>query len=117
MKHCSRCGTACQDELCIDGSADTHTPVEGLPRFGVVHRHKPGDPLYSHLPMADGYWTPWHIAEAQHTALLAALASLVERMRNDEPRFRIAAAGTELVDTRLVDAWADELAALLKDPA
>jgi hypothetical protein len=35
-----------------------------LERYGVVHRHEPGDPMYSHLPMADGYWTPWHIAQA-----------------------------------------------------
>lgn len=28
---CSRCGTDCQDELCVDGSADTHTPVAAPP--------------------------------------------------------------------------------------
>ncbi len=33
---------------------------EGLPRFGLRH-NGPGETLAT--PMADGYWTPWHLAE------------------------------------------------------
>ena len=33
-----------------------------LIRYGVLH-HTEGE-LYSHAPMADGYWTPWHFAQA-----------------------------------------------------
>jgi hypothetical protein len=40
-----------------------------LIRYGVLHRTK-GE-LYSHAPMADGYWTPWHLAEAAFADLEA----------------------------------------------
>src|SRR6185295_20380090 len=31
VMRCSKCGTDCQDELCLDGSADSHTPVAVVP--------------------------------------------------------------------------------------
>jgi hypothetical protein len=41
-------------------------PVDGeaaeLQRWGVDHGAQPGRPLL--CPMEDGYWTPWHIANA-----------------------------------------------------
>lgn len=38
----------------------------GLPRYGLVHTN-PKRPLS--VPMADGYWVPWHLAEAALSAL------------------------------------------------
>ena len=33
-----------------------------LRRYGVSPSRQSGDPLLSEMP--DGYWTPWHIAQA-----------------------------------------------------
>lgn len=36
---------------------------EGLPRYGLRY-NGPDQPLA--VPMLDGYWTPWHLAEEAH---------------------------------------------------
>lgn len=49
-------------------------PSAELVRYGVDHNHGPHQP--THIPMEDGYWTPWHIADA---ALRAARLSAEPR--------------------------------------
>lgn len=59
----------------VDVRSTESTPSESagaLIRYGVLHRTE-GE-LYSHAPMADGYWTPWHIAADE-------VASLESRVR------------------------------------
>lgn len=41
---------------------------DGLPRYGLGW-NGPGNPLA--VPMDDGYWTPWHLADAEIKALQA----------------------------------------------
>ena len=41
---------------------------EGLPRYGLRHN---GQSLSMSVPMADGYWTPYHLAIAEVEALRA----------------------------------------------
>ena len=42
----------------------------GMPRYGL-RWNGPSQPLA--VPMGDGYWTPWHLAEAQRDELLGLL--------------------------------------------
>ena len=59
------------------GRPTPQPPADGmllLQRWGVDHGAQPGRPLL--CPMEDGYWTPWHIANAllqhQHPQPVAA---------------------------------------------
>jgi hypothetical protein len=42
MMRCSRCGTYCQDDPCLDGNPDSHTPVEVHTCHG--NEHMPSGP-------------------------------------------------------------------------
>lgn len=44
---------------------------EGMPRYGL-RWNGPSQPVS--VPMADGYWTPWHLADAERDTLLQQLA-------------------------------------------
>jgi hypothetical protein len=46
-----------------------HPEGEGLPRYGI-RWDGPDQPLA--VPMADGYWTPWHLAESRDRSLAKA---------------------------------------------
>lgn len=53
----------------------------GLPRYGLLW--PPAGTFTGPLatPMADGYWTPWHLAEAERDAARAALRDVAVRQR------------------------------------
>lgn len=61
---------------------------EGMPRYGL-RWNGPQQPVA--VPMADGYWTPWHLAETECDTLRQQLAerdATIERLEAGVPRLQ-----------------------------
>ena len=96
---------------------------EGMPRYGL-RWNGPGIPLS--VPMDDGYWTPWHLAEAERDtqrqqlaelrAQLLAIASAEPRRHTIEWAKAMAATGNNEAYAKWREAFdqRDKLAGLLR---
>ena len=51
---------------------------EGLPRYGLRHNGK----MPMSVPMADGYWTPWHLANTEVERLRTALTDAANEVED-----------------------------------
>lgn len=73
---------------------------EGMPRYGL-RWNGPSQPVS--VPMADGYWTPWHLAEAERDTLRQQLEAITD------------ISSSYLRELEAANAHRDKLAGLLRE--